>query len=212
MPKRDNIRLSMSSKLDAQHKELANIFLLRDPRVQVVEDPKEADFCVVNIQELTEINPMSFPVRRIIVLDLGDLYSIKIGLRDDDKSYRKIAEAFDLTYIYIEGENKPVELITERKGVLRELAPGDDRFIKLSVPLGYPAGGKMNLNYPDFDDSAHHINNLEHNPKSYKYDFCWIAAKSSPWREPVFAQLYRTYSSNGLWTNIKENSYILQLV
>jgi hypothetical protein len=73
----------------------------------------------------------------------------------------------------------------------------------LSIPLGYPAGGKMNLNYQDYETDAHHINNLEPNPKEYDYKFCWIAAPSSPWRKEIFAKLYNAYWGNGVWTNIK---------
>jgi len=202
MPKKGNIRLSLSQKLDAQHKELVNIFLLRDPRVSVVDDPKDADYCVVNVYELGEINPLTFSVKKIIVLDFGDLYSVKVGLRQDDGQYRAIAHAFDLTFLYLEGENHPVKIRDDRTGYLKKLADGDDHFLKLSIPLGYPAGGKMNLNYSDEDTTAHHINNLTRNGKNYTYDFCWIAAKSSPWRGPVFRKLYNGYSGNGLWTNI----------
>lgn len=202
MPKRGNIRLSLSPKLDAQHKELANIFLLRDERVSPVEKPQDADFCVVNVQELGEIHPLTFPVKKIIVLDFGDLYSVKVGLRQEDGQYRAIADAFDLTYIYLEGENNPVKIRDDRSGYLKKLADGNNRFIKLSIPLGYPAGGKMNLNYQDEDTQAHHINNLGRNVPSYTYDFCWIAAKSSPWRGPIFKILFNEYHGNGLWTNI----------
>jgi len=192
----------MSPKLDAQHTELANIFLLRDPRVSVTSDATAADFCVVNVQELGEIHPLTFPVKKIIVLDFGDLYSVKVGLRKEDGQYRAIAHAFGITYIYLEGENMPVKIRDDNSGYLKQLADGDNRFIKLSIPIGYPAGGKMNINYHDGDTSFHHIHNLKPNDKHYLYDFCWIAAQSSPWRVPVFTQLYNAYQGNGLWTNI----------
>jgi len=75
----------------------------------------------------------------------------------------------------------------------------DDHITILTLPLGYCSGSKINLYYPDDDNSAYHISNMLPNDKHYERDWCWIGAQSSIDRKQMFERLD---SANGNHTFI----------
>lgn len=191
--------------MDAQHKELLRIFLLRHPAIIEVSQPYYADVIAVHPLELLNGKPKQGSIKHYVVLDFGDLYMRKGGVRHEDGEYRQAVRDAGLTYIYLQSEpnpSMPVAKYGDMPIFKRIYMEDDPNFIQLSIPLGYCSGAKMNLSYPDMDKSAYFVDNFEKNPKEYTSNFCWIGAESSQDRTIMMKKVYWVYHRNGLFTNI----------
>lgn len=194
MQQRENIRLYLHSRLDAQWLELFNIYLGRGHGVTTVDSDRDADFIVIRFAELSKKNVSFFRGRSFIVLSFGDLPQAMLGLRPEDETFRQVTKKAGARFFYLHGEVDPVCPAAElgeqwASAYWFERLYTDEHIRILTLPLGYCSGSKINLYYQDDDDSALFIKSWRSSPKNYEFDWCWIGARSSRDRKKLFSVL-----------------------
>lgn len=190
MQKRENIRLYLYSRLDAQWSELLNIYLARAENVEIVGDLRDADFTVLHFADVANKTTDFFEKRKFIVLTFGDLPAAMLGLRPEDGQFRIVTKRDGAEFFYLHGEVEPKcaddELKIAASKYKMDRLHTDTHMKVLTLPLGYCSGSKINLFYHDSDKSSYFIDNCKKNPKHYEYDWCWIGADSSQDRGRLF--------------------------
>jgi hypothetical protein len=195
MQPRESIKCHLHSNLDAQWRELLNIYFARDSRVEWV-DRENADFVVLIFADLVAKPAEFFKNTNFIVLSFGDLPKAMVGLRPEDKVFRDATRVAGAKFFYFQAEPEPQcakdqvgDAFTAASMYALDGLYTDQHITILTLPLGYCSGSKINLFYKDNDTSAYHITNCRANDKKYEFDWCWIGAASSKDRRAMFEQL-----------------------
>lgn len=194
MPKSGIIRLYLQTDLDAQWRELLNIYLTRASSAVWVDDRRDADFVVVKVFDLGGKGEDFFKGKRFIVMSPGDLPMGMLGLRPEDTVFREAIKRFGTELFYLQGEVEPKSAAEEASEdgfcsyKLDKLHTNENIHI-LSLPLGYCSGAKINVFYEDNDTSSYFTKTARKNPKQYDFDWCWIGAESSKDRSRLFEYL-----------------------
>ncbi len=191
---KESIKCYRPFELDAQWNELLNIYLARDKRVVWVDNKDDADFVVMDIRKLNGQTTAFFKDTKFIILCFTDLGHGMLGIRPEDDMFRKGTKAMGAEFFYLLYECSPKNP-AEETGVSSFVSTsigrpvGDEHMTLLTLPLGYASGSKINTAFPDWDDSTYFTKTWSSNPKQYKYDWCWIGARSSKDRRVLFTQL-----------------------
>lgn len=194
MQQRESIRCYRPFEFDAQWGELLNIYFARDKRVEWVDSKADADFVVMDIRKLNGQTTGFFKNTKFIILCFTDLGHGMLGIRPEDVNFRQATKGSGAEFFYLVYECSPKNPAHET-GVASFVSTsigrpvGDDHITLLTLPLGYVSGSKINTAFTDWDTSTYFTKTWESNPKNYKYDWCWIGARSSRDRRTLFAQL-----------------------
>lgn len=166
-----------------------------------------ADVIVVTVRNLAEkLDPLTRPEmiagKTYIVLALNDLgfYNDFGGLMDYDGGFREYLKNRDINLVYIHCEPDPWK--DKSRGIKTKLYPGDDRIVRLTMPMGYISGSKVNISYEDNDQSAMFRKRLEPNVKNYNYNWSWMGTESVRERTSLIQKLYEWADKDTLWTNM----------
>jgi hypothetical protein len=194
LSKRESIKCYRPYEFDAQWGELFNIYLARDKRVEWVDNRRNADFVVMDIRRLNGQPWQFFQNTRFIILSFTDLGHAMLGIRPTDAYFRRVTKENGAEFFYLQNECTPGNPAHET-GVssFHSSSIGnivdDDHITILTLPLGYTSGSKINTSFPDYDTSTYFTRTWRSNPKKYRYDWCWIGARSSRDRRALFSQL-----------------------
>lgn len=188
------LRLHIRDYYDRQHREHLNCLFFRDPQRRVIEvdNPREADFVVVDSREIAYGCNQDIPVcedhKRYIVTCFGDLYQAMGGLRfaQGDQRFQLHMRQMGKKLIYLMCEIRPTDLKRETP---IPLFYDNKHVILLTLPLGYLDGPMINIYYTGNDSSAFFIKNLSKNNKNYEYDWSFIGCESSRDRTEVIQKL-----------------------
>ena len=205
------IRFFFSAKVDLQRREHFRILFGCDPRARIVKDAKDADVIVRDLRHMRRtVGNFKFPRKLLpnktfLILSLNDLGSgddTFPGLMPDEVDFRKRMANQNSRLVYLQCENEPIKSKSDSAGQPNELYGGDNNVVRLTMPMGYISGSKLNISYKDNDDSALFSKHMKKNPKKYRFGWSWIGTESTKKRTEMVQGLYEWADKDILWTNV----------
>jgi len=168
----------LKGQYDLKLLEYINTLLLRDPRVEVVEDASAADYVVMLARTID--NETRLEHDRYIVLNPGDVPAFMGGCKQGHTEFRQHAQGKKLIYVQTEWNMEYTQSLVR---------PGKHLFyISLPLLLG---GSAFNIHRPDYDGDLLFVNNISKNPKDYQYEWGHVGHRSSPDRKVIEKPLKR---------------------